>query len=237
MEILLGGKLLKYELIRKKIKNINLHIKPNGEIYVSAPKSTGTELIESFILSKEKNILRAIERFENEKKCAPVSKKLESGEEIYLFGEKKTLSVTQGKINRAALMGDAVIITVKDTYDYEMKKRALEGLLFSLFQNEISSIVLSVYSRLSSYRISFPTVRCRKMLSRWGSCQPRKAILTFNYALVKAPPSVIEYVVIHEFVHFLVPNHSKAFYESLEIFCPDWRTKKEILKGQSTELF
>jgi hypothetical protein len=68
------------------------------------------------------------------------------------------------------------------------------------------------------------------MISRLGSCQPKKSILTFNYALINAPISCVEYVVVHEFVHFLVANHSRKFYEQISVFLPDWQERRELLK-------
>ena len=68
------------------------------------------------------------------------------------------------------------------------------------------------------------------MISRWGSCQPKRGSLTFNIALIEAPISCIEYVVVHEFTHFLQPNHSKMFYTQLTMFMPDWMERKKLLE-------
>jgi len=37
-------------------------------------------------------------------------------------------------------------------------------------------------------------------------------------------------VVYHEFVHFLHPDHSKRFYDTLSRLLPDWKERKETLK-------
>lgn len=74
--------------------------------------------------------------------------------------------------------------------------------------------------------------RLREMVSRWGSCSPKKGFVTFNTALVAMPVSCIEYVVMHEFTHFLFPNHSKNFYQQLRIFMPDWEERKKRLEGE-----
>ena len=76
----------------------------------------------------------------------------------------------------------------------------------------------------------FPTIKFRKMKSRWGSCQPQKNILTFNTLLLTKPFESIKYVVIHEFCHFIHPNHSKAFYAELEKHMPDYKIHRQKLK-------
>ena len=38
----------------------------------------------------------------------------------------------------------------------------------------------------------------------------------------------IEYVILHEIAHLVHPNHSKAFYNYIEIFMPDWKERKSL---------
>ena len=48
------------------------------------------------------------------------------------------------------------------------------------------------------------------MKTRWGSCNPHKSYINLNIELIKKPKICIEYVVFHELVHLIYPNHSKA---------------------------
>lgn len=54
-------------------------------------------------------------------------------------------------------------------------------------------------------------------------------IVTFNFYLIKARMPYIDYVVLHELVHFLYPNHSKYFYAFLSNYMPDWKERKNVL--------
>ena len=56
-----------------------------------------------------------------------------------------------------------------------------------------------------------------------------QAIITLNQHLLEMPVSCIEYVVLHEFCHFLYPNHSKDFYAILSTLMPDWQQRKKLL--------
>ena len=94
----------------------------------------------------------------------------------------------------------------------------------------IQSLCDAVFPKFQKYGIDYPEIRFRNMVSRWGSCQPKREILTFNYALVEAPLASVEYVVVHEFTHFLQPNHSRKFYQQLAMFMPDWEERKNILE-------
>lgn len=51
------------------------------------------------------------------------------------------------------------------------------------------------------------------MKARWGSCQPPKGIVTLNSKMTEAPMRCVDYVVLHELVHFIHPNHFKQFWD------------------------
>ena len=48
-KLVLDGRMLTYELERKQVKNINLRIRPDGSIYVSAPRRMPESMIEAFV--------------------------------------------------------------------------------------------------------------------------------------------------------------------------------------------
>ena len=61
--ILLDEKKVQYNLERKKVKNINLRIKPDGSIYVSANNLVSQEKIEKFLIEKSEFIFKALEHY------------------------------------------------------------------------------------------------------------------------------------------------------------------------------
>ena len=75
-----------------------------------------------------------------------------------------------------------------------------------------------------------PVIKVRSMTSRWGSCIPAKRQITFALALYAMPPEAQLYVVVHEFCHFLVPNHSPAFWAEVEKRLPDWKARRRLLR-------
>lgn len=75
-----------------------------------------------------------------------------------------------------------------------------------------------------------PTLKLRKMVSRWGSCIPSRGVITLNTALVGAPVSCQVAVAAHELAHLLVANHSGLFYAALESRLPNYRALAKQLK-------
>lgn len=68
----------------------------------------------------------------------------------------------------------------------------------------------------------------RKMRTLWGSCSTKTRNIRFNEKLYYKNDKFIEYIVLHELTHIIVPNHSKRFYSIIKKYMPDY---KMILKS------
>ena len=55
-------------------------------------------------------------------------------------------------------------------------------------------------------------------------------VLNLNIELIKKPKFCIEYVIFHELVHLIYPNHSREFYDYLALYMSDWEQRKELLE-------
>lgn len=72
------------------------------------------------------------------------------------------------------------------------------------------------------------TVEVRDLGYRWGSCG-RSRTLNFNWMSVLLPPSLIDYVIVHELVHFHERNHGPKFWARLERAMPDYARRRSQL--------
>ena len=176
-EIILGDRTIKYDLQYKKVKNINLRIKPDGSINVSVNKRVPQKVIDEFIISKADFIVRALEKYKN------------------------------------------IPATVQKQYFTEDEVK-----------EQIHDLCNKAFPYYEKRGIKYPEIKFRKMVSRWGSCHTKKGILTFSTNLMYAPAECIEYVVWHEFTHFLQPNHSTRFYDELAKVYPNWKECRKKLK-------
>lgn len=72
-------------------------------------------------------------------------------------------------------------------------------------------------------------VGVRTQRTRWGSCSS-KGHLSLNAALMLAPESVRDYVVVHELCHLKEMNHSARFWALVEKILPDYKREEAWLK-------
>lgn len=173
-----NGTLIEYTLERKKVKNINLRIKSNMTVYVSANRRVSMKYIDDFVISKGDFILKAIDEFKNTSDISLTPK----------FSEKSFIDFVVSEYDRI----------------YELFKR---------------------------YNIIKPVLKLKKMKSRWGSCNYVKGIIALSTNLIYCTEEQITYVIVHEYAHLLVHNHSSDFYKIVENFSPDYkRIRKEMNK-------
>lgn len=74
----------------------------------------------------------------------------------------------------------------------------------------------------------------RLMKTRWGTCNYVKRKLTFNLFLARVPLECIDYVIVHELCHFLVPNHGPQFKALMTARFPSWPACRAELRNYTT---
>lgn len=227
--VCVDGREITYCLEYKNVKNLNLRIRKDGSVYVSANLQVLPSQVDEFVQNKGGYVLNAIDKFEELNQYKPQPKNYVSGETFYIQGRGLRLSVSQGAKEYIASDGVYIFLQVKDTSDFSRKHRLVTKFLDQECKKVFSEVLDEMYPTFRKYGVEMPILRIRDMETRWGSCLPKKRVVTLNKRLLEAPRNCIEYVVMHELCHFIHPNHSKHFYSFLTMLMPDWRERKAAL--------
>ena len=221
-----------YQLTRKKVKNVNLRIKQDGSVLVSANSRVPVTFIDDFIRQKQEFILSALAKFEEKRELhQDTPKNYISGENYTLLGKSLRLKVEESKDEEVYTDGIYIFLKVKDKDNFRHKEIMMTKWLKEYQTAVFQELILQTYAMFRKYAVPFPTLKIRTMKTRWGSCQPQKGIITLNSRLIEAPRNAIEYVVLHEFAHFIHPNHSKSFWNFVTMMMPDWKERKRGLEN------
>lgn len=171
-----GG--VRYEFKRKRVKNINLRVRADGSVAVSAPLGAPLAQVDAFVAGRARWIeaarVRALARGEEEQRPCSVSKE----DALALFTQ----------------VSDAV---------------------FPLFAQVLNG--------------QRPVLKVRQMKTRWGVCVPAKRQITFSLRLAEKPRAAVEYVVLHEYAHFVRADHSPAFWAVVARYMPDYKARRRLL--------
>jgi len=227
--IILNGREISYELERKSVKNINLRIRADCSVYVSASARVADSVIEGFLQKKADYILSALDKYAEIARSAPPARNYVTGESFYYLGKELRLVVTQGKSN-VSLDGVCLTVSVPDICDNALKEKLINKWYDAQCAEVFDEIISEIYPIFRKH-LAMPRVTLRNMSSRWGSCRMKRGAITLNKRLIETPLEAVEYVVMHEFVHFLHPNHSSKFYDTLSSLMPDWKVRKKLLES------
>tara|TARA_Y100000589_G_scaffold106927_1_gene101489 strand:+ start:965 stop:1675 length:711 start_codon:yes stop_codon:yes gene_type:complete len=204
---------LKVEVVRSKRKTSALHI-VGDELQIRVPNRVRDVKIVEILEIKERWIRnKAIQL-----KSQPRLKEREfiSGESFSLFGRNLKLKVLEGGKVGTKLVDDYLITTVRASEIGDSRKSRIKNYVEKWYVQEAYKILEEKVIRYSKIIQVSPTeMKVRNYKTRWGSCD-KKGRLTFNFHLLKAPHSIVDYVVIHELCHMIQPNHSKFFWREVE---------------------
>ena len=82
--------------------------------------------------------------------------------------------------------------------------------------------------------IQVRTLALRPMKNKWASCST-DGNLNFNKQLLGLDQDLGDYVIVHELLHFNVPNHGKLWKSLMTAYLGDYEKIEKKLKRIATE--
>lgn len=229
-ELTSGSSLIRFTLERKNVKHINLRVQPDGEIKVSAHPDVPYRQIEDFVEDKSDWILKQMRYFDTVRPIPMPEKDYMTGESFRYLGKQYRLKVMEVETDEhVKFYRGFICLYVKDREDQARKKE----LISSWYQNRRQVIFQEslerMWERIKSYGVNYPKLKTRKMKTRWGSCLIKDETIVMNNDLIYAPKACIDYVVLHELIHFIEKEHNNRFYNLMYLLMPDWEERKRYL--------
>lgn len=225
-----GGKIIEFEVERKNVKNINLNVKPDMSVVISANEKVPIDYLLGFVKSKATWIIKNVGYFKDVQPEHAAEKVYLSGETFKYLGKQYRLKVEETNDKEGVKYYRGYIyLTVKDKQNYNRKEKLIDSWYREKANKKFAESLERVYPSIEKYGIVKPEISIRTMKARWGSCTPEKRSIILNSELIKAPKLCIDYVVLHELIHFKYRNHDNDFYDFMTALMPDWKQRKEIL--------
>src|SRR5262245_35844675 len=195
-----------------------IRLTSGGEVRLTVPRGASIAGGLAFAARQHAWILREWQRLEDHAAA------WDTGTEVWYRGEPARLAVTE---NEVVLAGHRVrrphATGVRQTVEKYLREMAEVELPARL------SVLVA------ERRLSAPRVTVRNQRSRWGSCSTR-GVIALNWRLIQMPPSVADYIMLHELAHRRQPNHSTRFWREVESLCPSWRESEKWLRRYGKDL-
>ena len=78
------------------------------------------------------------------------------------------------------------------------------------------------------------TISLRAMKNKWASYTKASGLLIFNAELLDMDRELVDYVIVHELLHFHVPNHGKLWKSLMHAHLGDYERLEKRLKENGT---
>ena len=212
------------EITKKRIKNIYLKVEGN-KINASCPYYVAQYEVYKFIEAKSNWIYKVYKYNQSRPRNTFVYR---GGDVFYVFGKAYKLVRTIGR-KKVSIVNDTIYFTYKDDSFDGIKAlyKELDRMLLSLAREYFNKYrrVLLDYGYIDE-----PIINARIMTSKWGVCYTRNNRINISSYLIHYPYICLEYIMIHEMTHFIVPNHSKRFYEIIANNMPDYNSANDLLR-------
>ena len=202
------------EIVRSTRKTLALYIKQQNVVVRCPLRATKSE-VEEFITSNHAWIEgRLFEESLREKQALRV----ERGGKIFYRARERTILFKEGRKQRVMVVGDEFIIQGHKLTPAKAKIQVEDFLI-----DKASEYILPRARGLARYlgvEHKITEIKLRKTKSKWGHCTST-GVLQYNWMIMLAPYSIIDYMITHEVCHLLHMDHSQRFWNQVESICPD----------------
>ncbi|MFP4460296.1 MAG: M48 family metallopeptidase [Candidatus Zixiibacteriota bacterium] len=216
------------DIVRKEIKNLHLAVyPPNGRVRISAPEHTSDETIRLAIINRISWIKKQQEAMAKQER--QTKRDMVSGESHYFKGQRYLLEVVyKDEVPKVRIRNVKKLeLQVRPNTDRDKRKTILDEWYREKLKKLIPEMV-SKWEKIIGIKVS--TCLVKKMKTKWGSCNIADRRIWLNLELMKKPYECIEYILVHEMVHFFERHHNDRFRELMDKFMPNWRHQKAELK-------
>lgn len=202
-------------------RTVGIFVEPNGQVAVLAPPAAAMERIEQ-ILRRRMRWIRRKQRTVEALPSPPQPREWVAGETHRYLGRQYRLKLAKGSPSNVKLLGGYFVVTTPDPKNRDQVRELMEDWYKAHAIALLTDRVERAIASSTWLRMKTPSIRIRNLKSRWGSTTAKGSV-TFNVDLAKLSLSCIDYVVVHELVHLIIPSHSPAFWRMVARVMPDWR--------------
>lgn len=201
---------LRVEVVRSVRRTAGLHI-VGTDLQVRVPEHLEDQRVAEILKQKRPWIRSKVAELQ---RVPPHrTKELVSGESFPYLGRHYRLKVQEGHQVGVCLSGGYLRATIRPTEQNESQELRIQQYLQNWYRSRaLERLQDKTHRYAKQIGVSPAGISVRNFKSRWGSCD-KKGEVVFNWNIIKAPHSIVDYVVIHELCHLIHPNHSKDFWE------------------------
>jgi predicted metal-dependent hydrolase len=217
---------IEVDVVLKDIKNVHLSVHPpTGRVRIAAPKRMRIDTIRVFAISKLDWIKQQQTKLRAQERETP--RDYVDRESHYVWGKRYLLTLSErDEPPCIKLTHSGMLLSVRPGTDEDKRQALVEEWYREQLRKAVPAL-LARWQPLLGVRVERFFVQ--RMKTKWGSCNHKAGTIRLNTELAKKPAECLEYIVLHELVHFLEPTHSARFSALMDQFMPKWQLHRQLL--------
>jgi predicted metal-dependent hydrolase len=214
------------DVVQKDIKNIHLSVyPPSGAVRISAPLRMDLDTIRVFAISKLVWIKQQQKKLREQERETP--REYLDRESHFVWGKRYLLKVVELEAApQVTLKHKQIILRVRPTTE----QSAREAILDQWYREQLKQAVPPLIAKWEPLiGVKVERFFVQRMKTKWGRCNHARGNIRLNTDLAKKPRECLEYIVIHEMAHLVVPTHNSHFVALMDRILPQWQSYRDVL--------
>lgn len=225
---------ISYSIIRTRRKTADIVLEPDGRLLVRAPQHFTDGRVADIVDTKRYWIYKNLAEW-RDLNATRVIREYRNGEGFLYLGRSYRLLLVSDQAEPLALKGGRFCL------QRSLAEQGTAAAQAAFRQFYIARGLERITSRVDYFApkvgVMPGPVKIRELGRRWASCSPT-GNLAFHWKCMMAPPTIIDYIVVHELCHFHHRDHTPAFWNEVDKILPAYRDRKQWLAkhGAAMEL-
>ena len=220
----------RYQVVKSNRKTLALYIKQQTAI-VRCPMRASKGEIEAFVKKNHKWIQ---ERLAEERAYDKQKLRIADGGIIFFRARELSIIFKEGRKERILINGDKLIIQ-----NHKLNSDKARTQIEKYLTQKATEYIIPRAEALAKYLgvdKKITEIKLRKTKSKWGHCTSN-GVIQYNWLIMLAPYSIIDYMITHEVCHLLHMDHSRRYWDLVESICPQYLQYIEWLKKHEHRLW
>ena len=205
---------------------IEIVVERDASLTLKAPPAATVHRAEQFVKAKRQWVYRKLAD-KDALTGPPITKQFVEGEGFAYLGRNYRLTLTTGPATGVRLQaGRFHLPAIQASQGAALMRRWYTDTGRQWLRRRLRPWA----ARVGEYDVA---VEVRDLGYRWGSARPTEGPQRINihWATLQLPPTLIDYVLVHELAHLRELNHTRAFWSTVARLMPTYEQQRKTLSA------